>query len=118
MLNNYIFSIYIHCTVKNTKITITDSKGNAVYQTSSSASKIKDVRKNTPFILENISKKISDFFKLKKIKYVKVKIKGAGFGRYHILKNIFKTRKIKFISIEDITPQPFNGCRLKKQKRR
>ena len=61
--------------------------------------------------------KINKYLKLKKIKKIKIYLHGTGLGRYNVLKNL-KKKKVKVKYLLDKTPKPFNGCRLKKKKRR
>ena len=108
--------IYIKCTLKNTLITVTNSKKEPIFQRSSRSYDLKIKRKNNPYILSKITFEIIDM--LKKLRYVKlgIYINGIGSGRYNILKHL--TKKFKILIIEDRTRIPFNGCRAKKRKRK
>ena len=48
---------------------------------------------------------------------MKIYLHGTGLGRYNVLKNL-KKKFFKVKYLVDKTSKPFNGCRLKKQKRR
>lgn len=114
---NQIGNLYINCTTKNTLFTLTNNKQETIYQISSRSSKIKDLKKNSPYVVQNVSTELSKIIIKSGIKYLKCYIKGLGLGRYNFLKSLQK-RKIKILYIKDRTPLPFNGCRPKKVKRR
>ena len=50
------------------------------------------------------------------IRYVYVKIKGFGNGRYSCLKAL-QLSGLRILSILDSTPIPFNGCKPSKKRR-
>ena len=116
-------NLYINCNLTNTLITVTNFNNEVVYQISSKSSKLKTKKKNSPYILRNISYILNRLILKNQRKAgkktnlpVNLFFKGFGKGRYHILKNFSRKVKIKFI--EDRTFLPFNGCRASKKKRR
>lgn len=109
--------LHIKCTFKNTIISLTKNTGEVLKQWSTKSLKKKKFKKNTPYNVQLIVYKINKYIQLKKIKKLNVYLKGTGLGRYNILRNLRK-KKIKIISIFDTTSIPFNGCRIKKMKRR
>lgn len=110
-------NLHIIANLKNTIISLTKYDGNLLKQWSTKALKKTRFKKNTPYNVQLIVYKINKYLQLKKIKKLKVHLHGTGLGRYHVLKKI-KRKKIKVKYILDKTVKPFNGCRLKKQKRR
>lgn len=109
--------LHIKCTFKNTIISLTKNTGEVLKQWSTKSLKKTKFKKNTPYNVQLIVYKINKYIQLKKIKKLNVYLKGTGLGRYNILRNL-KKKKIKIISIFDTTSIPFNGCRIKKMKRR
>ena len=110
-------NLYINASLKNTIISLTKHDGNLLKQWSTKSLKKTRFKKNTPYNVQLIVYKINKYLYLKKIKKLKIYLKGTGLGRYNVLKNLKKKNfKVKYII--DKTPKPFNGCRLKKQKRR
>ena len=109
--------LHIKCTFKNTIISLTKNTGEVLKQWSTKSLKKTKFKKNTPYNVQLIVYKINKYIQLKKIKKLNVYLKGTGLGRYNILRNLRK-KKIKIISIFDTTSIPFNGCRVKKMKRR
>ena len=110
-------NLHIIANLKNTIISLTKYDGNLLKQWSTKALKKTRFKKNTPYNVQLIVYKINKYLQLKKIKKLKVHLHGTGLGRYNVLKKI-KRKKIKVKYILDKTVKPFNGCRLKKQKRR
>lgn len=108
--------IYIKCTLKNTLITVTNSKKEPLFQKSSRSYNLKIKRKNNPYILNKITMEIVKTLKQLRYKKLGIYINGIGSGRYNILKHL--VRKFRILIIEDRTSVPFNGCRAKKKKRK
>ena len=108
--------IYIKCTLKNTLITVTNSKKKPLFQKSSRGYNLKIKRKNNPYILHKITLEIIKILKKLRYKRLGIYINGIGSGRYNIVKYLIK--KFKILIIEDRTNLPFNGCRPKKKKRK
>ena len=101
----------------NTLISLTKNNGNVLKQWSTKSLKKTKFKKNTPYNVQLIVYKINKYLNSKKIKNLKIYLNGTGLGRYNILKNL-KKKKITVKYLIDKTAKPFNGCRLKKQKRR
>jgi small subunit ribosomal protein S11 len=110
-------NLHITASLKNTIISLTNYKGNLLKQWSTKSLKKTRFKKNTPYNVQLIVYKINKYLQLKKIKKLKVFLHGTGLGRYNVLKNL-KKKKFKVKYLLDKTTKPFNGCRLKKQKRR
>ena len=110
-------NLHITAHLKNTIISLTQYNGPLVKQWSTKSLKKTRFKKNTPYNVQLIVSKLNKYLNLKKIKKLKIYLHGTGLGRYNILKNINK-KIIKVQYILDKTSKPFNGCRLKKKKRR
>lgn len=110
-------NLHIIANFKNTIISLTKSDGKLLKQWSTKALKKTRFKKNTPYNIQLIVYQINKYIQLKKIKKIKIYLHGTGLGRYHVLKNL-KKNNIKIKYLIDKTIKPFNGCRLKKQKRR
>lgn len=112
-----LVNLHIKCTLKNTIISLTKNTGEVLKQWSTKSLKKSKFKKNTPYNVQLIVYKINKYIQLKKIRKINIHLNGTGLGRYNILKNL-KKRKIKIGYIFDKTSIPFNGCRIKKMKRR
>nr|YP_010117921.1 ribosomal protein S11 [Phytophthora cocois]QPN53893.1 ribosomal protein S11 [Phytophthora cocois]QTV76672.1 ribosomal protein S11 [Phytophthora cocois] len=110
-------NLHITANLKNTIISLTTPTGNLLKQWSTKSLKKTRFKKNTPYNVQLIVYKINKYIQLKKIKKLKIFLHGTGLGRYNVLKNL-KQKNIKIKYLLDKTTKPFNGCRLKKQKRR
>lgn len=110
-------NLHIIANLKNTIISLTQNNGNLLKQWSTKSLKKTRFKKNTPYNVQLLVYKINKYIKLKKIKKMKIYLHGTGLGRYNVLKNL-KKKYLKIKYILDKTVKPFNGCRLKKQKRR
>nr|YP_001165364.1 ribosomal protein S11 [Phytophthora ramorum]ABG54115.1 ribosomal protein S11 [Phytophthora ramorum]ACD46631.1 ribosomal protein S11 [Phytophthora ramorum] len=110
-------NLHITASLKNTIISLTTHEGNLLKQWSTKALKKTRFKKNTPYNVQLIVYKINKYLQLKKIKKLKIFLHGTGLGRYNVLKNL-KQKNFKVKYLLDKTTKPFNGCRLKKQKRR
>lgn len=110
-------NLYIIANLTNTIISLTKPDGNLLKQWSTKSLKKTRFKKNTPYNVQLIVYKINKYLNLKKIKNLKIYLKGTGLGRYNVLKNL-KKKNVKVKYLIDKTTKPFNGCRLKKQKRR
>ena len=109
--------IYIKATFNNTIMTITDAQGNAIGWSSTGVHGFKGSRKSTPF-----AARVAADDALKKavesgMKSVDVFVKGPGSGRESALRAISAIEDMRITSINDITPDPHNGCRPPKQRR-
>ncbi len=108
--------VYVTATFNNTLVTITDTKGNTLFSSSSGAAGFKGARKSTPYAatsaVENIGRKAMD----QGLKEVEVYIKGPGAGRDAALRAL-KSLGFTITLIADVTPMPHNGPRAKKKRR-
>ena len=110
-------NLHITANLKNTIISLTKYNGNLLKQWSTKSLKKTKFKKNTPYNVQLIVYKINKYLQLKKIRKLKIYLHGTGLGRYNVLKNL-KKKNIKIKYLLDKTIKPFNGCRLKKKKRR
>lgn len=108
-------NLHVHASLKNTILSLTTASGNLIKQWSTKALRKTRFRKNTPYNVQLIIYRINKFLQFKKIQKLKIHFYGTGVGRYNVLRNI--KRKFKIRMLLDRTPRPFNGCRLKKQRR-
>lgn len=107
---------YINSTFNNTIVTICDSEGNVLTQSSSGAAGFKGSKKGTPFAAqlagEMAGKKALEYA----MEQVDIFVKGPGSGRETAVRAI-QAVGIEVMSIKDTTPMPHNGCRPRKKRR-
>lgn len=108
---------HIYSSFNNTIVTITDVQGNTVSWTSAANCGYRGSRKSTPYAAGEAAQKagqmVVENFGMKN---VQVRVKGPGPGRESAIRALH-TVGLKVISITDVTPIPFNGCRAPKKRR-
>jgi len=100
----------------NTKVLLTDKKGNALVASSSGALGFKGAKKGTPFAAAKVGEAVGEKAKLIGLKDVDVIVKGVGSGRESAIR-AFMGKGIDLTSIKDKTPVPHNGPRPPKPRR-
>lgn len=111
-----IAAVTVHSTSNNTIINISDLKNKTIYSGSTGLLGIKGSRRSTSYASQSIANILGKKLYLLGIRYVYVKIKGFGNGRYSSLKGL-SFSGLKILSILDITPIPFNGTKPSKKRR-
>lgn len=108
--------LYVQSTFNNTKVLLTDQKGNAVCATSSGQIGFAGAKKGTPFAAAKAAEVLAEKAELMGLKNVKVIVKGVGSGREAAIRG-FISRGVQILSITDETPVPHNGPKPKKPRR-
>jgi len=108
--------LHIQSTYNNTKVVLTDEKGNSVALSSSGALGFRGAKKGTPFAAAKIGEVLADKAILMGVKEVGVVVKGTGSGRESVIRS-FISKGITVDSIKDRTPVPHNGPKPKKPRR-
>jgi len=108
--------LHVEATFNNTKVVLTDEKGNAIMSSSAGALGFSGARKSTPYAATKVGELIGDKAILIGLKEASVVIRGIGAGRESALRG-FSTKGIAIRSIKDATPVPHNGPRPKKARR-
>lgn len=109
-------TLYVLATYNNTKILLTDKKGNALLSSSSGALGFKGAKKGTPFAAAKVGELLGDKAKVIGIKDVDAVVKGVGSGRESSIRG-FLSKGIDLTSIKDRTPVPHNGPRPRRARR-
>ena len=107
---------YIHSTLNNTVVTITDAEGKVIIWKSGGTSGFKGTKKGTPFAAQIAAEQAAQVAIEKEMKQIEVKIKGPGSGREASIRSIQATG-LEVTKIVDITPVPHNGARPPKKRR-
>lgn len=106
----------IESTYNNTKLVLTDNKGNTLAWSTSGAIGFKGAKKGTPFAAAKIGEKLAERAQQFGVKEVKVIVKGVGSGRESAIRG-FISKGINLTSIQDQTPIPHNGPKPPKPRR-
>ncbi|MEK7551968.1 MAG: 30S ribosomal protein S11 [Patescibacteria group bacterium] len=108
--------LHVQSTYNNTKLALTDGKGNLLCASSSGALGFKGAKKGTPFAAAKIGETLALKAQGMGIKEVGVIVKGVGSGRESAIRG-FVARGINLSFIKDKTPIPHNGPKAPKPRR-
>lgn len=111
-----IGNVYISSGNNNTLMSITDEKGNVLYNGSTGMFGFKNSRQATPYAATKVAEETGLKAFNAGVKEVNVFVKGTGMGRINAIKAL-KVSGLKVLSITDTTPLPHNGCRPSKKRR-
>lgn len=108
--------LHVDSTYNNTRLTLTDVKGNALTWSSSGSLGFKGAKKGTPFAAAKVGELIADRALAMGVKEVSVVVRGIGSGRESSIRS-FITKGIALNVIKDVTPVPHNGPRPPRPRR-
>jgi small subunit ribosomal protein S11 len=106
----------VSASFNNTLISITDTNGNLISQSSSGARGFKGSRKGTPFAAQQAASEAARKAMEAGMRECEVRVKGPGGGRESAIRAIHNAG-IRVTAIRDVTPIPHNGCRPPKRRR-
>lgn len=108
---------FIKSSYNNTIVTLTDLNGSVISWASAGVAGFKGPKKATPYAAQIITRiavgKARQEFGLSE---VSVFVKGIGTGREAAIRSLNNNGLI-VTSIQDITPKPHNGCRVRRPRR-
>lgn len=108
--------VHVSASFNNTLISITDTQGNLVAQSSSGARGFRGSRKGTPFAAQQAAGEAARKALEAGMREAEVRVKGPGGGRESAIRAINQSG-IRVTAIRDTTPIPHNGCRPPKRRR-
>lgn len=108
--------LHVQSTFNNTKLILTDAKGNAVAWSSSGSLGFSGAKKGTPFAAAKVGEVLADKALTMGVKEISVIVKGVGSGRESSIRS-FISKGIGLTSVKDMTPVPHNGVKAKKPRR-
>jgi small subunit ribosomal protein S11 len=114
--NNLIAIINICSTSNNTIINISDIYSKTLFLGSCGLLGIKGSRRSTSYAGQAIASMLGKKLFSLGAKYIYIKLKGFGKGRYPSIKS-FYTLGFNILNISDVTSLPFNGCKPSKKRR-
>ncbi len=107
----------IQSTYNNTKVILTDMKGNALAWSSSGSLGFKGAKKGTPFAAAKIGETLGAKALAMGVKQVTVVVNGVGSGRESSIRGFISKGNFEITGIKDVTPVPHNGPRPPKPRR-
>lgn len=108
--------VNIFSTSNNTIINISDTCGKTLFFGSGGLLGIKGSRRSTSYAGQAIASVVGKKLLGLGVRYIYIKLKGFGKGRYSSLKSFF-VLGFNIINISDVTSLPFNGCKPSKKRR-
>ncbi len=108
--------LFVEATYNNTKVSLSDDKGNVVAWSSSGSLGFAGAKKGTPFAAAKVGELLGDKAVLMGVKEVRVVVSGVGSGRESSIR-AFASKGIRVGGIQDKTPVPHNGPRPPKARR-
>ena len=107
----------IQSTFNNTKVMLTDAKGNALAWGSSGNLGFKGAKKGTPFAAAKVGETLGEKAAAIGLRQVSVVVKGVGAGRESAIRGFISKGNFEVTSIRDMTPIPHNGPKPPKPRR-
>jgi small subunit ribosomal protein S11 len=108
--------LHVQSTYNNTKLLLTDVKGNAIASASAGSLGFKGAKKGTPFAAAKVGETLAAKVQPMGLKEVSIIVKGTGSGRESSIRG-FTSKGINISSIQDATPVPFNGPKAPRARR-
>jgi small subunit ribosomal protein S11 len=108
--------VHVMATFNNTKVNITDMKGNTISWSSSGKCNFRGSRKSTAYAAQVVTTDAGRVAMSHGLKEVVVKVCGPGMGRDSAVRAL-QSLGLAITSIVDVTPVPHNGCRPPKRRR-
>nr|YP_009579065.1 30S ribosomal protein S11 [Vischeria stellata]QBK36850.1 30S ribosomal protein S11 [Vischeria stellata] len=114
---DFVFLLYIKSSFNNTRVSLTNIKGNLVVVKSCSLMGFKGKKKrNSAIAIRSTINFVLNILKQRKIDTVFLFFNGFNQSR-HFIKSSLRQADIKLLGIKDITPIAHNGCRKRKRRR-
>lgn len=114
--SNIIAIVTILSSSNNIIINISDVYNKTICIGSGGLLGIKGSKRSTSYAGQAIGLTLGKKIFILGIRYLYIKIKGFGHGRYSCIKGL-SSSGIKILSVLDCTPIPFNGCKPPKRRR-
>ena len=102
--------VHVIATFNNTKVSVTDTKGNVISWSSAGKCNFRGSRKSTAYAAQVVTQEATRAAMAHGLKEVEVHLKGPGLGRDSAVRALQALGMI-IVSIVDKTPVPHNGCR-------
>ena len=108
--------LYVESTYNNTKLVLTDTRGNVLSTSSSGSIGFKGAKKGTPFAAAKVGELLGGRAVTMGMKEVSVIVNGVGSGRESSIRG-FISKGVTINIIRDVTSVPHNGPKPKKPRR-
>ncbi len=108
--------VHVVATFNNTKVSVTDTKGNVISWSSAGKCNFRGSRKSTAYAAQVVTQDATRAAMAHGLKEVEVHLKGPGMGRDSAVRAL-QALGLHISAIIDKTPVPHNGCRPPKRRR-
>ncbi|OHA21790.1 MAG: 30S ribosomal protein S11 [Candidatus Taylorbacteria bacterium RIFCSPHIGHO2_02_49_25] len=108
--------LYVESTYNNTRLTLTDERGNVVAFSSSGALGFRGAKKGTPFAAAKVGEAMAAKALSFGLREISVVVNGVGSGRESSIRG-FVNKGLSITKIKDATPVPHNGPRPPRPRR-
>ncbi|MEX2382522.1 MAG: 30S ribosomal protein S11 [Opitutales bacterium] len=108
--------VNVLATFNNTKVSISDQKGNVISWSSAGKMNFRGSRKSTAYAAQVVTQNAARAAMAHGLKEVVVHVNGPGMGRDSAIRAL-QALGLDVVSIVDTTPVPHNGCRPPKRRR-
>jgi small subunit ribosomal protein S11 len=108
--------VHVTASFNNTKVSVTDLRGNVIGWSSSGKLGFKGSRKSTAYAAQLVSQDACRQAMGHGLREVEVRVKGPGAGRESAVRAL-QALGVEVTLIKDVTPIPHNGCRPPKARR-
>ena len=108
--------VHVTASFNNTKVSITDMRGNVIGWSSAGKLGFKGSRKSTAYAAQLVSQDACRQAMGHGLREVEVRVKGPGAGRESAVRAL-QALGVEVTMIKDVTPIPHNGCRPPKARR-
>lgn len=109
--------LHVESTYNNTKVVLTDAKGNTLAWASSGNLGFKGAKKGTPFAAAKVGETLGAKALAMGMRQVSVVVRGVGAGRESAIRGFISKGNFEISSIKDMTPIPHNGPKPPKPRR-
>ena len=108
--------VNIMATFNNVIINISDCHGNTLAWASGGSKGFKGTKKSAPHVAQIVADHVAKAVMERGMKTASVKIRGLGPGVDFAVKSL-RAAGLSIIHLDDVTPVPHNGCRLRKRRK-
>jgi len=108
--------LHVDSSYNNTRLTLSDLKGNVLTWASSGNLGFSGARKGTPFAAAKVGETVGERAQNIGVKEVQVIVRGIGSGRESSIRS-FISKGFTISTIKDMTPVPHNGPRPPRPRR-
>ena len=107
---------HVHCSDNNCILSVADEQGNVLMWSSGGKLKLRGTARATAVAGQQLSSTLGTVCVNRGAKSIALKFKGPGRIRRGIVAGFLKAG-LSITSLEDVTPIPFNGCKLPHRRR-